>query len=1057
MLDARAGDESWWASLLAAAARVFLGPLPLALVLVAALASQTRDGATQVADAMCGNACYGVDTHVHYLKLATVILALASSLAVARSWTREPSPQRALGTLPVACVLAFGVVAASAPWWGSGSILAIAVLIVAIVSCQAATPAGADDSSRMRAFETVVRLRGVRVAVVVVVVYALFLLAIPQSSPQAIDAILAWSSHPSYVLASVASAVLLSLAVHDSALRLACPVQSIEAVGPAGRNRRESRETVVLRIAGLGVIVLLVVLWLASYVAWYDGAFAVGVIALLTFVSTRETTDLPDASVDVGDDVRHRLAAWLRMIGQIPLVLFTVAVTLALVEAIIGGDWTGTAWLALALLMLVAALLLLERGQRDDAGDAATPPPPMRWPALLQTQWWASLIATVVLADRYVNGLAGIALVLAAGLLGAHLWRRKGWPTPAAETGSWLALRYIGLVPLAALAVGTLVDWPGVGLVVSLAVIASALVLRAVTRKPGAGFMELVDASGGRGLGLPIACGAGIALLLDSLTDIVRTSTIVGTIAAINLAAAAVIAILHTVVVRVDRWRLPSRTPVRRRVPILGILMAWGVVAVVFMPAASHRMLVSARAQAPTPTIDDALDAFFARPVALVRGHPRPILLVASDGGGARASYWTALVLDCIVAARAPEKASSATTCTHDRSSAADEQQARARSILLASGVSGGGVGLAQYAAALVAGNGRLPTSWAEDDAGYDMLRAPMTWGVTHDLVAGLLGLHAPDEQCLQQPETDHGIRCRLVRALTRDRGNILADAIAGEGGRSPLPTVPLRSVTVQPDNDLPVYIDNATLAGGVARVLASPLDLAARLTNNADTNHVCGELIASRTLCNTTPVARVRDLANVLGPQRDMPLFDASTLGARFPVITAPGYVASCGSGCESSSSMSDGGFLENSGLLTIRDLLPDILQRVAGYNRAHPAARYAIYVVELDNHSRRSADTGEIASARVATTALNLTSARDFIEGYARESVVDFVGSACYVRVHPTVNAAGSAPTGWLLSDDAERGLAQSLASGSATNPTLQMLVSWIDGANADRSCIP
>ena len=445
---------------------------------------------------MCGNACYGVDTHVHYLELATVILALVSSFAVARAWIRA---KRALGTLPIACVLAFGAAAASAPWWGSGSILAIAVLIVAIVSCQAAAPVGADDSSRLRAFESVVRLRGVRVAVVVVVVYALFLLAIPQSSPQAIDAILAWSSHPSYVLASVASAVLLSLAVHDSALRLACPVPTIEVVGPAARNRRESRETVVLRIAGLCVIVLLIVLWLASYVAWYDGAFAVGVIALLAFVSTRETTELSDASVEIGDDVRHRLAGWLRMIGQIPLVLFAVAVTLALVEAIIGGDWTGTAWLAVALLMLVAALVVLERGQRDDAGDAATPPPPMRWPALLQTQWWASLIATVLFADRYANGLAGVALVLATGLLGVHLWRRRGWPAPAAETGSWLALRYIGLVPLAALAVGTLVDWPGVGLVVSLAVIASAIVLRAGTRKPTAGFMGLVDASGGRG------------------------------------------------------------------------------------------------------------------------------------------------------------------------------------------------------------------------------------------------------------------------------------------------------------------------------------------------------------------------------------------------------------------------------------------------------------------------------------------------------------------------------------------------------------------------------
>ena len=43
---------------------------------------------------------------------------------------------------------------------------------------------------------------------------------------------------------------------------------------------------------------------------------------------------------------------------------------------------------------------------------------------------------------------------------------------------------------------------------------------------------------------------------------------------------------------------------------------------------------------------------------------PRPILLVASDGGGARGSYWTAIVLDCAIAARAPAKA---TTGTADR------------------------------------------------------------------------------------------------------------------------------------------------------------------------------------------------------------------------------------------------------------------------------------------------------------------------------------------------------------------------------------------------------
>jgi hypothetical protein len=277
---------------------------------------------------------------------------------------------------------------------------------------------------------------------------------------------------------------------------------------------------------------------------------------------------------------------------------------------------------------------------------------------------------------------------------------------------------------------------------------------------------------------------------------------------------------------------------------------------------------------------------------------------------------------------------------------------------------------------------------------------------------------------------------------------------------------VQLRDVTVTPTNDLPVYIDNATLAGGVARVLASPLNLGVRLSNNLIETPRCGRLRPQTNACDPTPVTRVRDLVDVLGPRRDISLYAASTLGARFPVITAPGFVASCKSVgaldytkqdvCEPGSSMSDGGFLENSGLLTIHDLLPAIRTRVASYNARH-ARKYAIYVVELDNHAQRDADKGEIGSARVGATVLNLTSARNFIEGYARESVVEYVGSDCFLRVHPSVSAAGSAPTGWLLSDDAERGLAQSLLSTPVPPATVAKLVKWIDGTTTKRSCVP
>jgi hypothetical protein len=1054
-------------------ARVLVGPLPIALVIAGALATQTRRGVVQVAGADCSTGCHGVADRVEALRVVTPLLVLLFSALVTFAWWRSIGFGAVRAKVALLALGVFALAGALAPFWSLGSIVSLVALVVAIFVRQSVllpSPSGPPES-----FEGVIGLRGVRVTVVAVAVYALFLLVIPQSSPQAIDAMLAWTSHITYVGGAVASAVLLSLVVHDSALGLASPAGGGTPIAVETTLRRSARERAVLQLGGLVLLSVLVLLTVLSYLVWYDVVFVVGIILLLEACSLWPSAAPARPEATRSETVCLQIAGWLRMIAQVPLVLFLAALVLTLGEAIIGGDIGGVAALTLAAVAVVVALVLLERGARDDALDARSAPPPFAWPALLETQWWASVFMTVVYADRYESRIAGPALFVGAALLGVHLWRRRARPGDPDPGPPSIVLRYLGFVPAVALTAGTLADWPGVGFGVALATIAAALVIAAVlTGKDGA--VQIWAAGGRRGLGLPIAAGAGIALLVSGLTDIVRTSTIVGTIAAINIAAAAVVAILHALVERTDAWYLPAPDRLQflrgRRIPILTVLTAWIVVAIGLSPPPAHRMQVTARAAAETPTIEDAMTSFLARPAAASAAqNPRPILLVASDGGGARASYWTALVLDCVVAARPPVKARDAEVCTHGasgatRSGSAAEQRARARSILLVSGVSGGGVGLAQYAGALVEGKGALPDGWAEDVAGYDMLRAPMTWGVSHDLVAALLGLHAPDEACLDLTGSRPSIKCRLIQALTQDRGTILARSIAGEGGRNPLPPVRLRDVTVTPTNDLPVYVDNATLAGGVARVLASPLNLGATLSNNLTDVPRCGRLRARPEPCDPTPVTRVRDLVDVLGPRRDMSLYAASTLGARFPVITAPGFVASCdsagslghaeGDDCEPDSSMSDGGFLENSGLLTIHDLLPDIRQRVTAYNAGH-ARKYAIYVVELDNHAQRDADTGEIDSARVATTVLNLTSARDFIEGYAREAIVDYVGSDCYLRVHPSISAAGSAPTGWLLSDDAERGLAQSLLSTPVPPATVAKLTTWIDGATTKQSCVP
>lgn len=1083
---AAAPKEGIGAQLTGASGRVLAGGLPLPLFLAAAFATQAGRSHSQVVAAKCVATCQGVDDRASIVQWVALAAVVAATVGVGIVWWRASAHAGLRRTVALVALVAFGVAAALTPFFGAIAPLALIALGAACVAYSALSGPDGDDT---RSLDCVMKLHGVRVAVMTIAIYAAFLLVIPQSSPQALDAMLAWSLHPSFVFAGVGSAVLLALVVHDSALLLLGPgvrdgtSPPPDEPPPGGGGARERRKKFVVIWACIAFFALLVPLLSHSYITWYGFAFPfVLAVALLivSFVPSGSPAPhgLPQAGTAPGFD-DARMPAWLRMIAELPLVLFAAGVCLALVQAFVGADWRSSWILAAAEAAILVCLVLLELAARDDAEDITAAPPSIVRHGLVQTQWWASLFAVVAVSDKYLPGIAGIGLVVACALLVTHLFRRTSWVAPVDRDLRWRILGALGLVPLIALLALQLAGQTKLGVIAGAAVIGFTAVWWFLSGGgPSPELRAWLAASGGRGLGLPIARGAGIALVVGALVDIDGTSSIVGTIGAVNFAAAGIVAILHSLVVRFERWFAPPTMFTRmfglvgRRIPVLTILAAWAVVAVTFLPATAHRLPIVATASQETFTIDDALTEFFERPAPKTSSESRPIVLLASDGGGARGSFWTALVLDCGIAARAPEKAQTGTPCKDGRSSTLTD---RARTILLASGVSGGGVGLAQYVSVLNAEDGkRLPEDWAEDVAGYDMLRAPTTWAVAHDLAAALLGLNAPDEHCLRVipdasdkrtgwANTENGVWCRLVRRVTQDRGSILADSVAGVGSLQRVGPMSLRAARPTRSNALPSYIDNATLAGGIARVLASSLDLAPRLSNGDV--HTCSAAGSTPQECDPRPVARARDLVDVLGPHRDMPLMAAATLGARFPIITAPGYVANCNDEgvykrvakekleCEASSSMSDGGFLENSGLLTIRDLLPHIQQRVITEN-AKGGARYAIYVVEIDNHTRGDLETGDVEAAKSATTLRNLTSARDYIEAYAREATIKAAGSLCYVRVHPTVNAAGSAPTGWLLSDDNERGLAESLRSGKSGDdaasayPAMKKLDQILDG---------
>ena len=279
--------------------RILFGPLPAALIIIEALAVETRRGVNQIAAAGCTTACHGVPTRLSFLKGATVVLAVVAFLMVWRYWRQHLGPRRPAGTVALAALMFFTIAAAIAPWWGLATPLSLLALLTAIVAYQAAA-GEADELS----FPGVLRLRGVRVAVVVIAIYALFLLVIPQSSPQAIDAMLAWASHPTYVFIGVASAVLLALVVHDSALLLVHPAERAEPVVAEGRSRSAISERAALLVAGVAGLLVLVVLAFSSYVAVYGVVFAAVLVGLLAMTHRLPSGTLSRTSSTSACDAR---------------------------------------------------------------------------------------------------------------------------------------------------------------------------------------------------------------------------------------------------------------------------------------------------------------------------------------------------------------------------------------------------------------------------------------------------------------------------------------------------------------------------------------------------------------------------------------------------------------------------------------------------------------------------------------------------------------------------------------------------------------------------------
>ncbi len=362
-----------------------------------------------------------------------------------------------------------------------------------------------------------------------------------------------------------------------------------------------------------------------------------------------------------------------------------------------------------------------------------------------------------------------------------------------------------------------------------------------------------------------------------------------------------------------------------RRTPVFVLLIVWQIIA----GGSVHDITVieseSTAGARPGITIDDVWERWEIRndAAAELSGDGErpaiPMVFIASSGGGLRAAAWTGYVMDCLFG--------------EGRASRCDDADPdRMGSVLVASGVSGGSIGLAAFSGA-VSGNAGTGPDWVKRLLGDDFLAAAAAWLTLVDMPQSFLGF-APDL-------SDRSVV--MERAFERPWKVPGGDGFLATGVFELWDEYP----------DLPAMVFNGTSVATPCRFNSSILDINAHRPGDSCTSLLIFEGTTGGVGDGTT-LAATQDLVDYLCPGQDVKLSTAALLGARFPVITPSGRVgggmAACGV-ADRGVQVVDGGYLEGSGAGTVMELWDHLEPRVAAWNADPARACIVPFFLQIDN----------------------------------------------------------------------------------------------------------
>ncbi|WP_343974015.1 hypothetical protein [Kribbella koreensis] len=392
--------------------------------------------------------------------------------------------------------------------------------------------------------------------------------------------------------------------------------------------------------------------------------------------------------------------------------------------------------------------------------------------------------------------------------------------------------------------------------------------------------------------------GASAAMLLLGLFPR-RFADALGVLASTLLALATLVILVGVIVAYAQERQPPEVFQTKwlrmRATPIISLLVFAMVATALIGGKTEVHPLTGSGALPDRPTMQKAFDAWVAQAgctVPLDGGLSlRPMMMVAAEGGGIRATYWTASALETL--------SSSGTGCAK-------------KSVLFSGGASGGAFGLT------VARYTDKPLAAVKAMAGHEALGAATISLLSSDLLASTVGLRFDAAAEYRTPSRQPLDRAGLMETAWERKVPELRRPFLPDDGNAD------GAMTGQ------LILTTSAVRNG-CRALVSQVDLSEG-ARSADGAPVCGAGVAGAhdyDLFASYGRTAERSDAGCLGNPQAL---TAGLLASRFPYVTPSGVVGSCGE--LKPAQLVDGGYTDNTGIGTIVDLAPSWGALVRAHN---------------------------------------------------------------------------------------------------------------------------